>query len=289
MDQDVLPKRLIDYLVLVGPGAVDPMSPRRRSSSSSEYQGSATTPKIINRFPAADHKDYELSYDVAYFCQPEGHTRYFIDEPKTHVFMLTNTVTNTKTYGVCLSLPHLFDPLSSRVANGASQDPSDSVESFIQEWGVLSMCLLSKHPFFNFFTQSLITLTHFVQDFGETEPLWAELLNHKPSALDSPLISSRRQRMLAEILSWIEQLLALEAPELGSALEVELEVDPALLLAYPSVTRLPLFDLSVHEVFKRLDVCTVIEIFKLVFSEHKVLEVFPTQCMLSIIYVIPIS
>ena len=278
MDRDDLPKRLVDYLVLVGPGAVDPMSPRRRSSSKSEYQDSAITPKIFNRFPAADHKDYELSCDVAYFCQPEGHTRYFIDEPKTHVFMLTNTVTNTKTYGVCLSLPHLFDPLSK--CNGSVNDPSDSVESFIQEWGVLSICLLSKHPFFNFFTQSLITLTHFVQDFGETEPLWAELLNHKPSSLDSPLISSRRQRMLAEILSWIEQLLTLEAPEPGSALEVELEVNPALLLAYPSATRLPLFDLSVHEVFKRLDVCTVIEIFKLVFSEHKVLEVFPTQCML---------
>ncbi len=109
-----------------------------------------------------------------------------------------------------------------------------------------------------------------MQDLGETEPLWSELLNHTFSIVVASSHLSRRQRILTEIVCWIKQLLLLEAPESGSSLEVELAVDPAVILAYPSSNRLPLFELPVHRVFKLFDVCTVIEIFKLVLSEHKV-------------------
>ena len=54
------------------------------------------------------------------------------------------------------------------------------------------------------------------------------------------------------------------------ALEVELEVNPALVVSYPPSNRLPLLELPVHKVFKKLGVCNVIDIYKLVLSEQKV-------------------
>ena len=285
MDQAVFSERLIDYLVFVGPGrgatfdARVPMSP-----TSSWHQVSCPTPTILNRFPATDHKDFELAYDMTYFCQPDGNHSN-MEDPKTHIFMLTDTETNTRTYGVCLSMPHLFDPLLK--AQSQSTNEGDGIRSLreeddicIQEWGVLSVCLLSRHPFFNFFSKCLRTLAHFVEDFGDNSLSWKELIMYKPSAEEVEPTASKgdantnglrhKHRMLSEVVEWIVQLLALRAPEPGSALEVELEVDPALIVAYPSSNRLPLFELSIHQVFKRLDVCTVIDIYKLVLSEQKV-------------------
>lgn len=267
MNQSVKHNRLVDYLILVGPEKKRTFNvPNARPSKiRSHEQSSTASPVILNRFPSTDHADFALAYDVAYFCQPEGNNCHS-EETKSHIFMLTYTETNRRTYGVCFSFPHLFDPpLSTELCS-----ISDSL--CIQEWGTLSVCLLSSHPFFNFFNQCLKTLSHFMQDFGETEPLWSGLLNHSSSTLvvDSSRTLSRRQRILMEIVCWIKQLLLLEAPESGSSLEVELAVDPAVILAYPSNNRLPLFELPVHRVFMLFDVCTIIEIFKLVLSEHKV-------------------
>ena len=83
--------------------------------------------------------------------------------------------------------------------------------------------------------------------------------------------AEQRVRLWPELLHWINRLLALRAPVPGeSALEVELEVDPAIVVCYPPPTRLPLLDLPLNEVFQKLTVCTVIDIFKLVISEQKV-------------------
>lgn len=267
MNHNVKHKRLVDYLVLVGPEKKRTFNVPNGRRLRNYEQFSTAPPVILNRFPSTNHIDFELSSDVAYFCQPEGNSCHS-EDTKSHIFMLTYTETNRKTYGVCLSFPHLFDPpLAADLCS-----ISDSL--CIQEWGTLSVCLLSSHPFFNFFNQCLRTLSHFVQDFGETEPLWNELLNHSSSTfVDSSRSMSRKQRILTEIVCWIKQLLLLEAPESGSSLEVELAVDPAVILAYPSSSRLPLFELPVHRVFKLFDVCTIIEIFKLVLSEHKVLFV----------------
>ncbi len=263
MNQDSKHNRLVDYLVLVGPKKKRTFDVSHAYPTRSYDQCSTAPPVILNRFPSADHPDFELAYDVSYFCQPEGSNSHS-EETKTHLFMLTYTETNRKTYGMCLSFPHLFDPPS-------AVDNSDCTDSLcIQEWGTLSVCLLSRHPFFKFFSRCLTTLSHFVQDFSESEPLWKELLNHKSATINFSHPMSRRRRILNEIVGWIKQLLLLEAPEPGSSLEVELEVDPAVILAYPSAHRLPLFELPVHRMFTILDVCTVIEIFKLVLSEHKV-------------------
>ena len=79
-------------------------------------------------------------------------------------------------------------------------------------------------------------------------------------------------KAVVEIEKWISQLVSMRAPKQGqSALEVELEVDPAVTVAVPPATRLPLLDLSVNRLFLKLGVCSVIEIFKLVLAEQKVL------------------
>ena len=76
---------------------------------------------------------------------------------------------------------------------------------------------------------------------------------------------------MQEVEKWIDGLISLKAPiPCESALEVELEVDPATVVCYPPSSRLPLLELPVHKMFQRLGVCNVLEIFKLILSEQKV-------------------
>lgn len=280
MNQTGFHKRLVDYMVLVGPGRGNTFNTDGPVSqlSNSWCQIHSPMPTILNRFPKEDHHDFELAYDMVYFCHPEGSCLQ-MEGPKIHMFMLTDTGTNTRTYGVCLSKSHLFDPYYPQGTNDVSCR-SDKDDFCIQEWGILSVCLLSRHPFFNFFAKCLQTLTHFVEDFGDDTLSWEALIRYSRLSLDPQIPSEGTQpvspngdadrNMLSEVVEWIEHLLNLEAPEPGSALEVELEVDPAFILAYPSSNRLPMFDVSLYHTFKHLDVCTVIDIYKLVLSEQKV-------------------
>lgn len=269
-------ERLIDYVIVVGPGRgllFDQSKQRKTSFGSlacldSWYRVSQPVPTILRRFPATDHKGFELAFDMAYFCQPNGCCAD-IREPRSHVFMLTDTETNVHTYGVCLSLPHLFDSLPST----QECDILDSDSICIQEWGVLSVCILSHHPFFHFFEKSLKTLFHFVEHFGGSDLNWNALIqsHYQPAGLHGDKSEDARWNVIQEVEEWIEGLASLKAPiPCESALEVELEVDPATVVCYPPPNRFPLLELPVHKIFQKLGVCTVLEIFKLVLSEQKV-------------------
>lgn len=282
MDASLFSNRLVDYLALVGPGRgvvfEKSLSESGGTVSFGSSLGGLTTgswhklshprPTILRKFPALEHKDFELASDIAYFCQPEGCCTN-VTEPQTHVFLLTDTETNVQTYGVCLSLPHLFDPLLKAQDHGEGQcGLTDSDSLCIQEWGVLSVCILSRHPFFTFFKKCLNTLAHFVEHFCGTELTWNALI-------ESQYWPHSQNRAVEEIEHWVEQLLTLRAPIPGeNALEVELEVDPAVVVSYPPSNRLPVLELSVHRVFRRLGVCNVIDIYKLVLSEQKVRSVY---------------
>ena len=75
-----------------------------------------------------------------------------------------------------------------------------------------------------------------------------------------------------ELERWLARLLHLPIPRVGEELlEVELEVDPAVLLGSPPSCRLPMADLPIHQLFLRLDVGTVIDVYKLLLMEQKVL------------------
>lgn len=273
-------ERLIDYLILVGPGkgvAFDASlkQPSPGSSLGSWQPISHPHPTILRKFPAKSHPDFELVPDVAYFCQPDG---CCIDcsSPKTHVFMLTDTETNIRTYGICLSMSHLFDPLVKLQAENDFCSVGEADALCIQEWGLLSVCILSRHPFFTFFARCLETLSHFVDHFCGEQLTWNGLIRSQFVPAQG---SDARQpgnigswfTVVREVERWIERLLALKVPQPGeSALEVELEVDPAVVICYPLHNRLPLLDLSLHSVFKRVGVCNLIDIYKLVLSEEKV-------------------
>ena len=185
-----------------------------------------------------------------------------------HHFMLTDTETNRRTYGTCLSFSHLFDPTSlmrDRENDVCPVESSDTV--CIQEWGVLSICILSHHPFYTFFQKTLLSLHHFVEHFFGEDLTWNALIHARGAAGEG----GGQKKAMVEIEKWISQLLSMRAPQQGqSALEVELEVDPAVTIAMPPTNRFPLLDLSVCALFQRLGVCSVIEIFKLVLSEQKV-------------------
>ncbi len=289
--------RLIDYLILVGPGqgiTFEPIASNARGTNNKSSEGlnswqniSTPAPSILRQFPSTDHDDFELASDVVYFCQPEG-CCVELPEPKTHVFMLTNTETNIRTYGVCLSIPHLFQPRSKKKErlslNGSSSISVIEPESIcIQEWGVLSICILSHHPFFQFFAKCLKTLNHFMSNFGVSDVMWNALIGGSRSRSHSGMeqgFTSDKERtngfcnnpsLIGEIENWINSLLVLPPPEFGGfGLEVELEVNPAVHLIYPTRNRLPLLDLHLHKVVLRIGVHMIIEVFKLVLSEQKV-------------------
>ena len=194
-----------------------------------------------------------------------------------HVFMLTDTESNMQTYGVCLSIPHLFDPLlKAQVPSAVSRrgvcEMNDSESMCIQEWGVLSVCILTRHPFFHFFAKCLKTVLHFIDHFGGKDLNWNALIKAqmKSSKLKNG-DSHSNLRIVREIQDWIDELVSLHAPSPTiNIMEVELEVDPASMVCYPPANRLPIFELHVHRLFQRLEVCFVIDIYKLVLSEEKV-------------------
>lgn len=225
-------------------------------------------PTILRQFPEASRSERPLASDVVYFCQYEGCGQE-VSGPRTHVFMLTDKETNTQTYGVCLTFPHLFNTHSTH------QESSEDAVS-IQEWGVLSVCLLSRHPFFNFLAKCLKTLAHFMEHFGSKDVSWNGLLRGERAHSGSGTGSySNRTKvsspLVAEIEEWINSLLRLPVPEAGRCgLEVELEVEPEMLVCYPPKGRLPFLDLHLCPMFQRVGVHMVMEIIKLVLSEQKV-------------------
>jgi hypothetical protein len=188
-----------------------------------------------------------------------------LSEQRIHHFMLTDTESNQRTYGACLSFSHLFDP--PRRGPEGETCPVDSPESVcIQEWGVLSLCVLSHYPYFTFLQKALLSLHHFVEHFFGEDLTWNALIHGGVCEA-----SGEGHRAVVEIEKWVGQLLTMRAPQQGqSALEVELEVDPAVTVSIPPANRLPLLDLSVCRLFQRLGVCCVLEIFKLVLGEQKV-------------------
>lgn len=288
MDRPLTSERLIEHLVIVGPGRGVPFRRGSRGAStscsvpdspplSSSWQRVYhPMPTILRRFSSGGQDSADFVHDVAYFCQPNG-SCVTLSQPQTHVFLLTDTETNVRTYGVCLSLPHLFNPLLQASELYCELESPGSL--CIQEWGVLSLCILSRHPFFSFFRHALHSFAHFVRDFWDEELNWNTVIQvggedgrRTPHGASSSSPHAKRS-IIAELERWIDNLLSLHAPVMGQcAIEVEMEVDPAVTVSYPPSNRLPLLDLPVHDVFHRLGVCTVIEVYKLVLSEQRVSE-----------------
>ena len=92
--------RLVDYIAIVG----------TRSPSDC---ASAQVPELLRRYPPEDHKDFPLSPDIVFFCQPEGccfvkAKRSVVRETNSFVFTLTEKDANRVRYGVVINFyrPH---------------------------------------------------------------------------------------------------------------------------------------------------------------------------------------
>lgn len=269
--------RLVDYIFIVGPSAKlsecdSPTIPSLSfppSPPPGDWQSIfQTRPDILWRYPVEDIPERPLTSNITYFCQPESNLASVsasMNQSKTHFFLLTNTETNVRTYGTCISFPYLADSLlKAQFPDWQIQTDTDTVA--IQEWGTLSVGILSICENFTFFEQVISTFIHFIDHLCGDELSWDLLIHSQYVSLTDPGYS-----VVWEIMNWVESLILLPTPKCGiEVLEVELEVDPAVVVGYPPPSRLPLVDLPIHYVLQRLDIHLVIEIYKLLLLEHKV-------------------
>lgn len=269
------PENLIDYIFIVGPSTQLPephlptdipsiatCSPPLSPDKDGYYSICQTTPAVLWRYPKVDLSDQPLPTNIVYFCQPESCCNV-METSKTHSFMLTNTETNVRTYGLCVSFPYLVNPLAQ--SPKWQHENQDSIA--IQEWSVLTVCILSRYDLYRFFERVVKTFIHFVDHFCGSQLTW-DLLIHSQFVNPNSLI----YKAVWELEKWVESLISLPAPRRGiEVMEVELEVDPAIVVGYPPSSRLPFVDLPVHSIFQLLDISLVIEIYKLLLLEHKVL------------------
>ncbi|XP_011405011.1 PREDICTED: MAP kinase-activating death domain protein-like [Amphimedon queenslandica] len=303
---------LLDYIFIVGPTteegrgptAGSPISPSSTKLPPADWHNvRQAKPGIIWRHPLNDIPQRPLPSNITYFCQPEedgcppdsvspistassSHLSSLDSNASTttHYFMLTNTETNIRTYGVCVTFPYLTDNLlRAQSPNWVSRSESESLVG-IQEWGLLSVCILSLQDNYQFFEKVLHTFIHFVDLYCGDKLSWELLIrsHFHPS-------SSDMTAPIKEVTDWVESLVVLPVPRRGIELmEVELEVDPAVLVGYPPSSRLPFVDLPIHYVLQRLDIHLVIEIYKLLLLEHKVIihsqdYAFASRCVITIL------
>lgn len=162
--------RLIDYLVVVGsrnPGGgaqTGPGSGEDGPGTGSQL-GVVQNPELLRRYPSEDHKDFYLPIDVTYFCQPEGcitvgPRRITFRETTSFVFTLTEKDDAKIRFGICLNF---FRPCQIRPQGGSGQKPRRRQKSHT----LTSLCLISHHPFFTTFRETLVLLRRLINACNE--------------------------------------------------------------------------------------------------------------------------
>lgn len=184
--------RLLDYIVFVG---------ARQPSRNHVVQN----PELLRKYPAEDHKDFALSPDVVYFCQPEGCVcigpkRVSLRESNSFVFALTEKDTSRVRYGICVNfyraierrpskrdkskrkLPvpkdsddRFLDPNKSdygsrhhqEESDGDGKSPSPITHQRIRSHSLTSLCIISHHPFFSTFRECLFILRKLIDACNE--------------------------------------------------------------------------------------------------------------------------
>lgn len=242
--------RLVEYLVLVGP--------EQRSDETDASYCSVSEATLLRQFPKQCRNDCCISIkQVAFFCQPYRTCSLEDDEIKYHIFMLTDTETNKKLYGVCYTFPY-------EISMATSHDDTTTVA---KESVLLSVCLLSQHFFLNFFQSCLESLAKLIEHCYE-QITWLDLFYPSP---DKTAGNSNSTGLMGDIENWIDNLLNLELPaNPGVVLEVSVDLGPPLMLTHPLPNELPPCDLSVRQLFHHLQPHTVNEILRLILNEQKV-------------------
>lgn len=175
--------RLVDYVAIVG---------ARHGSSESNVQ----LPELLRRYPPDDHKDFPLSPDIVFFCQPEGcilsgTRRSSLRETNTFVFTLTEKDTSRVRYGIVVNFYRAIERKSlgsRRSSERSTPAPPDSPQGpdaiplrrHHRTNSLTSLCLVSHHPFFSSFREFLFILKKLI-DVSSQKYLIQKSPGSKPS------------------------------------------------------------------------------------------------------------
>uniref|UniRef100_A0A1I8BUI1 MAP kinase-activating death domain protein n=1 Tax=Meloidogyne hapla TaxID=6305 RepID=A0A1I8BUI1_MELHA len=312
--------RLIDYIVIVGSRPSTSSSSKRRriptqngvSAAGGGLFGNAppggliTHPELLRRYPNENHRDFELPRDVVYFCQPEGavsytgngfhqlRKRHLFNEATSFVFMLTEKDTAKVRYGITLSfflslgakqkeqqqLPNSPTVLTNTTEQQQKQRQHQKHSSGSAH--LISLCLLSHHPFLSAFRDLMHLFRHLADccnyraNLDESLPrdaVWTVLAGHWPHGMSIPMPVMQELRQLE---TWLFTLLSSPVPVPGNT-KLLLEVLPCdmmptpLEFALPDYTRFSLVDFPLHLPLELLGVEAVMQILAAIMLEYKVI------------------
>lgn len=292
--------RLLDYIVVTG---------ARQPSRNLPVQ----PPELLRRYPVDDHADFPLPTDVVFFCQPEGcllvgPRRTSLREATPFVFALTEKDTSRVRYGICVNF---FRPID-RPAAALRTQRSSSVESGdgsggggtdyvgggggrpipaprarrrrkrVSSHSLVSLCIISHHPFFSTFRECLFALRKLVDSSHERLLLGSRMANRVPNRDSvwnvflgrvSEGYSSAALHEVREIETWMLKLLSAPVPVPGKTrIEVAIlpsRVEPPLMFALPDHTRFSLVDFPLHLPLELLGVDTCMKVLTCIILEHK--------------------
>ncbi|OQV14717.1 MAP kinase-activating death domain protein [Hypsibius exemplaris] len=260
--------RLVDYVVFAG----------NRTPNASQ---NITRPQLLRRYPVADHKDFALPFEIAYFCQPEGN---FTFKPKTSsdvrrtssfTFTLTEKDTSKVRHGICYNF---FRP-ARRSSTLVARNRKVSIDGFDSRFTLTSICLITHHPFLSTFRECLNVLHTVIDscDFraakasGYRGQVW-ELLAGQIRAEN---VDAAVMREVREVETWIVRFLCAPVPVPGKT-RLELDLLPLqtshhIRFGFPDRTRFPLVDFPLHLPFELLGVDTGLRVLTCILLENKVL------------------
>uniref|UniRef100_A0A915MYC5 UDENN domain-containing protein n=1 Tax=Meloidogyne javanica TaxID=6303 RepID=A0A915MYC5_MELJA len=310
--------RLIDYIVIVG-SRPSTSSKRRRIPTQNGVApaegglfnnappgGVISHPELLRRYPNENHRDFELPRDVVYFCQPEGAVSYtgsgfhqlkkrnLFNEATSFVFMLTEKDTAKVRYGVTLSFflslgakqkeqqqPNSPTVIPNNTTIEQQKQRQHHKHSSSGSAHLISLCLLSHHPFLSAFRDLMHLFRHLADccnyraNLDESLPrdaVWTVLAGHWPQGMSIPMPVMQELRQLE---TWLFTLLSSPVPVPGNT-KLLLEVLPSdmmptpLEFALPDYTRFSLVDFPLHLPLELLGVEAVMQILAAIMLEYKV-------------------
>uniref|UniRef100_A0A5S6Q1S7 MAP kinase-activating death domain protein n=1 Tax=Trichuris muris TaxID=70415 RepID=A0A5S6Q1S7_TRIMR len=288
--------RLIDYLVIVGSRemVVHPASEEGRLDSpvSLDIQGmfsnqtSTNRSELLRRYPSCSHEDFVLPSDVVSFCQPDSCTVSASPLPNmrhstSFIFALTEKDSAKIRYGVSLNF---LQRLSLRgQASGSSQDQASGRRQKIHRrvYSLVSLCIISHHPFFTKFRQLLNVLRRLIDCSNERIRCSSSAVSHFSDGVWEALlgvwlenISAAVMKEVCELETWILKLLSAPVPAPGfSKLHLKVlptELHEPVVFALPNHVRFSLADFPVYLLFELLGPEAAFTVILCILLEQKV-------------------
>uniref|UniRef100_A0A914WGL6 MAP kinase-activating death domain protein n=1 Tax=Plectus sambesii TaxID=2011161 RepID=A0A914WGL6_9BILA len=291
--------RLIDYLVVVGrrnPGRVSRAPSQSsaadaQSASNNNASSTVNNPELVRRYPVNDHKDFYLPTDVTVFCQPEGcitiagpKRMSSFRETTSFVFTLTEKDSAKIRYGICLNFYRCFERKNAELSGATAPiQRKHKRRHKHMNHTLTSLCLISHHPFFTTFRETLTLLRKLIDSSNQRvcgakkspggklsrDAVWSVLTGQWVENIPATVMHEIR-----EIETWILTLLSAPVPVPGKT-RVELEMVPkelgdVLCFALPDHTRFSLVDFPLHLPLELLGVDSVVKVLTCVMLEYKV-------------------